>query len=423
MKFSSFGARFSGSLGILSLMDDLGRALSSIGQNQGRLHMLGGGNPAHIPAMQDYFRQRMRRLLATPAEFAHAIGDYDTPQGEQAFIKALAGLLRRELGWAIGPENIGLTNGSQSAFFFLFNLLAGEFPDGSRRRILFPLTPEYIGYTDVGLSENMFVGTRPQIDFTSDHRFKYRVDFSALHIDGNIGAICASRPNNPTGNVLTDDEVAQLHVLAKTHDIPFILDAAYGTPFPGIVFTQATPLWSEHMVVCLSLSKLGLPGTRTGIVVANAAIIRTLSAMNAVFNLASGSLGAVLAQDLVESGEILKLSAQVIRPYYQQRMEQAVAWVDESLSGSDYFLHQPEGAFFLWLWLRDLPISNLELYERLKQRGVIVVSGHYFFPGLADDWQHRHECLRISYTQDPDLVRSGIAIIGEAVKKAYAEAR
>jgi len=33
---------------------------------------------------------------------------------------------------------------------------------------------------------------------------------------------------------------------------------------------------------------------------------------------------------------------------------------------------------FLWLWFPDLPISSLELYKRLKARGVLVVSGHYF---------------------------------------------
>jgi valine--pyruvate aminotransferase len=423
MNFSSFGLRFSGSSGILKLMDDLGRALSDAARSDRPVYMLGGGNPAHIPALDAYFHERMASVLANPGEFEHAIGDYDAPQGEQAFIQALADLLRRELHWPVQSENIALTNGSQSAFFFLFNLLAGDFADGTRKRILFPLTPEYIGYADLGLHDDLFIGHRPLIDIIGAHRFKYRVDFSQLNLDDSVGAICVSRPNNPTGNVLTDEEIAHLRELARAHEIPVILDNAYGTPFPGIVFTQATPVWDRQTVVCMSLSKLGLPGTRTGIVIADEPLIHARSAMNAVFNLASGSLGAVLAHDLVASGAILNLSQNLIQPYYRQRMEQAVAWLDDALIACDYFLHQPEGAFFLWLWLRDFPIGNLDLYERLKQRGVIVVSGHYFFPGLKDDWPHRHECLRISYTQDPERVRAGIAIIGEEVKKAYAERR
>ena len=34
---------------------------------------------------------------------------------------------------------------------------------------------------------------------------------------------------------------------------------------------------------------------------------------------------------------------------------------------------------FMWLWFKGMPISSQELYERLKQEGVIVVSGHNFF--------------------------------------------
>ena len=35
-----------------------------------------------------------------------------------------------------------------------------------------------------------------------DRLFKYRVDFSRLNLDAGAGALCASRPTNPTGNVL-----------------------------------------------------------------------------------------------------------------------------------------------------------------------------------------------------------------------------
>ena len=59
------------------------------------------------------------------------------------------------------------------------------------------------------------------------------------------------------------------------------------------------------------------------------------------------------------------------------------------------------------------------LYERLKQRGVLVVPGHHCFFGLDEDWPHRHECIRVSYVQDEAAVKRGIAIIAEEVKKAY----
>ncbi|MEK9943300.1 MAG: valine--pyruvate transaminase, partial [Gammaproteobacteria bacterium] len=77
-------------------------------------------------------------------------------------------------------------------------------------------------------------------------------------------------------------------------------------------------------------------------------------------------------------------------------------------------------AIFLWLWFEALPITSEELYQRLKTRGVLVVAGEHFFPGLNTPWAHRHECIRVSYALNPDHLQRGIKIIAEEVARAYA---
>jgi valine--pyruvate aminotransferase len=203
MKISTFGQKITLGSGIGRLMDDLGNALT---QSRDVL-MLGGGNPAHIPKVQQYFRKSMVRLLDNGSEFERAIGNYDPPQGNKKFIEAIAALLHNEFGWDIQSKNIALTNGSQSAFFILFNIFAGRFDDRTRRKILFPLAPEYIGYCDVGLEKDLFVANKPRIEHTDDHIFKYHIDFDRTNITDETGAICVSRPTNPTGNCLTDPEI------------------------------------------------------------------------------------------------------------------------------------------------------------------------------------------------------------------------
>ncbi|HFQ89679.1 MAG TPA: valine--pyruvate transaminase [Desulfobulbus sp.] len=416
MKLSVFGKRFSSGAGILSLMDDLGNALA-----RGGTIMMGGGNPAHVPEVQEVLRRSLRRIVEDPARFRQLIGVYDPPPGNGEFLDALAGLLRREYGWQLGPENICLTNGSQGSFFLLFNMLAGEFEDGTCRKILLPLTPEYIGYADLGLCEDLFATCRPRIELVGDHFFKYHVDFDRLEVGDDIAALCVSRPTNPTGNVLTDDEIDRLAGLAAERDIPLIIDNAYGVPFPGIIFTQATPVWNEHLIVCMSLSKFGLPAVRTGIVIARPEVIRILAGINAILNLAPGSFGAMLTTDLIRSGEILRLSREVIRPFYHRRMERALAGIEKYFRGLPCRVHVPEGAMFLWLWFQGLPVSSRELYDRLKARGVLVVSGEYFFPGLAPGWPHMRECIRITYSQDEDDVRQGLQIVADEVRRIYSE--
>lgn len=414
-KLSKFARKIATASGIGQLMDDLSIALAE-GQD---ILMLGGGNPAHILQVQQYFRDSMQKLLANGREFERAIGDYDPSQGNKEFIEAIATLLANEFGWDIHPKNIALTNGSQSAFFILFNIFAGEFDDGPDKKILFPLAPEYIGYCDVGLAADLFVANKPEIEHIDDHFFKYHINFDRISITDEIGAICVSRPTNPTGNVLTDSEIEKLSTLAAANNVPLIIDNAYGTPFPNIIFTEAEPLWNENTIVIMSLSKLGLPGTRTGIVIANEEVISMVSQVNAVMNLAPGSMGAAIATDLVRSGQIIDLSRNVIMPFYQKKLAQAVEQLLKELDGIDFHIHKPEGAIFLWLWFEDLPITNAELYQRLKDRGVLVVPGHYFFPGLKEKWQHKNECIRVNYSRDEETVTKGLTIIAEQVKRAY----
>jgi len=206
--------------------------------------------------------------------------------------------------------------------------------------------------------------------------------------------------------------------------VPLIIDNAYGAPFPNIIFTEATPVWNDNIVLTLSLSKIGLPGTRTGIVIAREEIAAAVSSMRAIVGLANGNIGQAIMEPLVRSGEILKLSNEVVRPYYIEKSHQARKWVDEFFDPSlPYRVHLSEGALFLWLWFEGMPISSRELYERLKARGVLIVSGHYFFFGLDDSeaWSHRDECIRVTFTMDERTVKEGIEIIAEEVARAYAE--
>src|SRR5262249_32181604 len=158
--------------------------------------------------------------------------------------------------------------------------------------------------------------------------------------------------------------------------------------FPNVIFTDAQPFWAPHTILTMSLSKLGLPGTRTAIVVAPAQVAAAMGAMTAIVGLANGNVGQQLALPWVESGEILDFGPKLLRPYYEAKSETAQAWTREffGAAGVDWALHTSEGAFFHWLWLGGLSIPTRELYERLKARKVLVVPGEYFFFGLAESW-------------------------------------
>lgn len=415
MQFSKFGEKFNRYSGITRLMDDLNDGLRTPGAI-----MLGGGNPAAIPAMLDYFNQASADMLAS-GELIAALANYDGPQGKDSFIKSLASMLKETYGWDISEKNISLTNGSQSGFFYLFNLLAGQQPDGSHKKILLPIAPEYIGYGDAGIDDDIFISYHPEIELLENRQFKYHVDFEQLKVDDSVAAICASRPTNPTGNVLTDEEVRKLDKLARENNIPLLIDNAYGLPFPNIIFEDVEPFWNENTILCMSLSKLGLPGVRCGIVIASEEVTQALTNMNGIISLAPNSVGPAIANHMIEKGDLLRLSSEVIKPFYKDKSLRAVELLQEAIDDPRFRIHKPEGAIFLWLWFDELPITTMELYDRLKARGVLIVPGEYFFIGQEDEWDHAHQCLRMNYVQDDEAMQKGIAIIAEEVKKAYSE--
>ncbi|RWR03333.1 valine--pyruvate aminotransferase [[Pantoea] beijingensis] len=415
MSFSVFGDKFTRYSGITRLMEDMGEGLRTPGTV-----MLGGGNPAQIPEMNDYFHQLLQQMH-TEGKLTDALCNYDGPRGKAVLLDALASLLREHLGWQISPQNIALTNGSQSAFFYLFNLYAGRRADGSKKRVLFPLAPEYLGYADAGLDEGLFVSAKPNIELLPEGQFKYHVDFEHLKITDDTGLICVSRPTNPTGNVITDDELMKLDLLAQQHGIPLLIDNAYGVPFPGIIFSDARPLWNPNIILCMSLSKLGLPGSRCGIIIGDEKVISAIGNMNGIISLAPGSIGPAIATEMINRGDLLRLSEEVIKPFYQRRVSQTIAVIRRYLSEERCLIHKPEGAIFLWLWFIDLPITTEVLYERLKKRGVLMVPGHVFFPGLEHEWAHTHQCMRMNYVPDSETIEKGVRILAEEIERAHAE--
>lgn len=415
MKLSLFGEKLTNGSGIVDLMNDLGSALN---ENPNMIFM-GGGNPARIPEMEAVFKTQYKKLIESSEQLYSTTGVYQSPQGEQGFRREIAAMLNKQFDWPLTEENIAVSNGSQSAFYILFNLLAGQMPDGSFKSIHLPLTPEYIGYNDLGLSDKFFTGSKPEIELIGDDQFKYHVNFDDLSVGEDTAALCVSRPTNPTANMLTDDEIKHLDSLAKKADIPLIIDGAYGVPFPNINFVDVEPHWNNNTILVLSLSKLGLPGVRTGIVIASKEITQAFSNANTVINLASGNIGPSLTRDLFASNKIVDLSKQYVQPFYKQRSQQVMALFQQAMTDIPCRIHLSEGAIFLWLWFEGLPITSEDLYQRLKQRGVLVVSGHHFFAGVDHDWPHQHQCIRVSYGQDLSEIKQGIKIIAEEAKLAY----
>lgn len=418
---SQFGDQMSNLTGVRAIMKDIGETLSS---NNGKGFInLSAGNPLIIPAVEQMWRDYTVELLAS-SEYAEVVCRYGASKGYEPLIEAIATDFNRRYGLNLDQQNILITPGSQSLYFFAANAFGGYTRSGELRRIVLPLSPEYTGYGGVCLVPEALVAYKPKLDIEpATHRFKYRPDFSQLQIGEDTGCVIFSRPCNPTGNVLTDDEVQKIAALAAPLNIPVLIDSAYGPPFPSLNFTPMTPVMGENIIHCMSLSKAGLPGERVGIAIGEPGLIQALESFQTNACIHSSHYGQAIAARAIQSGALAEIAVQVIRPFYQAKFQVLESTLAECMDPElPWLLHRGEGAIFAWLWLKDLPITDWQLYQRLKQVGVIVVPGSSFFPGLEQQaWAHKQECIRISLTAADHEIATGMQRLSSVVKQVYQE--
>jgi valine--pyruvate aminotransferase len=120
---------------------------------------------------------------------------------------------------------------------------------------------------------------------------------------------------------------------------------------------------------------------------------------------------------------LAEISTQVIRPFYQQKFEVLETTLEQTMPDIPWFLHRGEGAIFAWLWLKDLPVTDWEFYQKLKQENVIVVPGSSFFPGLKEDWIHKQQCLRISLTASNEEIAIGMQRLAKVAERVYTKSK
>src|SRR5690606_4623674 len=165
---------------------------------------------------------------------------------------------------------------------------------------------------------------------------------------------------------------------------------------------------------------LGLPGLRSGFVIGHRDLVEAFARANTILNLASGNLGPMLALSMLESGELQSLGQEVLRPWYRHKSQAAQALLVDALKNVPFHMHVAEGAFFLWLWFPHLPLATAELYRRLREAGVLVIPGDAAFPGLAGDWPHSRQCIRLSYAVEEAVMERAATIIGDVLTRIHA---
>ncbi|PWC18623.1 histidinol-phosphate transaminase [Brenneria roseae subsp. roseae] len=275
----------------------------------------------------------------------------------------------------VQPEQVLVSRGADEGI----ELLIRAFCEPGKDAIMF-CPPTYGMYA---VSAETFGVERRTVDSKPDWRLD--LDAIAAQLDG-VKVIYVCSPNNPTGNLIPQDELRQLLALAQGKAL-VVIDEAYIEFSP-----QATTVgWLEaypHLVILRTLSKaFSLAGLRCGFTLANADLIQLLLKVIAPYPL-STPVADIAAQALSQKG-IAKMKAQVAeitenRAWFSQALENIACVEKVYPSESNYLLVRFTAAPSVFKTLWD---QGIILRDQNKQ------------PGLAGCLRitigNRYECERV----------------------------
>ena len=181
---------------------------------------------------------------------------YTPAAGRQNLRKAIALAHLRRTGQAVDADNVIFLSGAQNSLFAASLCAAGP---GDEVLALEPLYPSYpatiraSGATLVRVPAPAAGGFRPDLGKL------------AAAITARTRAIFFATPNNPSGVILSEKDLAFIGELARRHSLWVVADEVYAGLAPGGRVPGLAAALPEQVVTISSLSKShSLPGLRAG---------------------------------------------------------------------------------------------------------------------------------------------------------------
>lgn len=222
-------------------------------------------------------------------------------------------------------------------------------------------------------------------------------------------AIICTSPGNPTGRVLSMDDIRLIGELAIKHDLWIVADEVYREfAYDGKDITSfgMVPEIRDRVILIDSVSKrFSACGARVGCIVS-----KNKDLMDSVMKIAQGRL-CCPTLDQIGAAALYRLD----RSYYDKAREEYEARrdavYDELMKIPDIVCRKPGGSFYI---MAKLPVDDIEdflmfLLREFDDNGETVMfspaEGFYATPGLGKDE------IRIAYVLNRDDMRRGVELI------------
>ena len=314
------------------------------------------------------------RTAAKAALDSNKLG-YTDAFGVPALRAAIAQHYQDFYGVAVDPDQVVATTGSSGAFVLAF---LAAFDPGDRVALASPGYPAYRNIlVALGVEVvDILVGPDTNYQPTPEH-----LDA----IDGDLAGLILASPSNPTGTMVSVDELKDLCVYCEARGMRLISDEIYhGITYEAHADTALE--FSDSAVIINSFSKyFSMTGWRLGWMVVPRDMIRAIECLAQNLFISPPTLSQVAACAVFADGDVL--DANVAR-YGANR---AILLDGLPKAGFDKLSHA-DGAFYIYADVSELTDDSKSFCQRmLKEAGVATT------PGADFDPERGHRFIRFSF--------------------------
>ncbi|MDO8774254.1 MAG: PLP-dependent aminotransferase family protein [Burkholderiaceae bacterium] len=315
-------------------------------------------------------------------------------------------LVAASLPWAVNPNQVLITTGSQQGL----DLLAKILIDAGSRIVV--ETPTYLGALQA------FTPMEPEVvAVTSDEE---GIDIADLKAKGKDARFLYVLPNfqNPTGRTMTEARRAALSAAAAEIGLPIVEDNPYGELWfdapPPLPLSARNP---DGCVYLGSFSKVLAPGLRLGFLVAPKALYPKLLQAKQAADLHTPSFNQRVAAEVMKDG-FLERHVPMIRALYKSQRDAMLAALQREMPvipgkpDASVTWNSPDGGMFLWARL-PAGMSAVELLPKAVDKNVAFVPGAAFYADHGDP-----RTLRLSFvTASVGQINTGIKALADAIRE------
>lgn len=227
------------------------------------------------------------------------------------------------------------------------------------------------------------------------------------HVTNKTKALLIGYPNNPTGAILTKEQLIDIANFAQEHDLIVISDEIYGDLTYGgerHVCFAGLPGMKDRTILLNGFSKAyAMTGWRIGYAMSNPAIISAMTKIHQYTMLCAPITAQIAAIEALRHGE--KYMKKMVSEYDKRRR-----FIYDGLTNAGLKCFEPKGAFYIFPDITSTGLTSEEFAEQLLMKEHVAL-----VPGTAFG-QCGEGYVRCSYATSVTKISEAIARIEHFVQ-------